>query len=337
MKIILRFALILLLIPAGEACKKQNEPAAIALQHPKVLTDQYLEALRAYKKSDHQVAFGWFGNSGGDGKSPAMNVRWESIPDSMDIVSFWGGMPADSSPQMAAMRFAQEKKGTKMVQVTFTNDPFFTHYGGGDFLKKYKDPGDEATLIQGFELVAKALADEVNKNRMDGIDLDHEPHVCGCSNWTTVYTPRNFGLFLKALSKYFGPKSGTGKLLIVDGEIDQVPADAGAGLSYAISQAYGTSSPGSINGRYGAVSGWLPPEKYIVTENFEDFWKTGGVDYNDPVRGKIPSLLGMAYWQPAAGRKGGMGAYHAEYEYANPTMPYLYMRQAIQIMNPAVR
>ena len=50
----------------------------------------------------------------------------------------------------------------------------------------------------------------------------------------------------------------------------------------------------------------------------------------------MPSLLGMARWQPAdgSGKKGGVGTYHMEYEYAlDPE--YKYMRQAIQIMNPA--
>lgn len=335
-KILKPVIMLSLLILPCLSCKKQNEAIPLKIQHPKVLTEEYLAALRAYKQSDHQLAFGWFGNTGGDGKSAAMNVRWESIPDSMDIVSLWGGLPVEGSPQQAAMRFAQEKKGTKVVAVTFSNDPFFTTYGGDDFLKKYLEPGDDAQLIKGFELIAKTMAEYVEKNKLDGIDMDHEPHVCGCSNWTTTYTPHRFALFLTAMSKYFGPKSGTGKLLIVDGEIDEIDASAGDCLSYVISQAYNTSSPSGLDGRYGSVSSWLPPEKYLVTENFEDHWKTGGINYSDPVRGTIPSLLGMAYWQPAAGRKGGMGSYHAEYEYASP-MPYQYMRQAIQIMNPAVR
>ena len=49
---------------------------------------------------------------------------------------------------------------------------------------------------------------------------------------------------------------------------------------------------------------------------------------------KMPSLLGMAGWHPEEGRKGGCGAYHMEYEYAHDP-EYKFMRQAIQIMNPA--
>jgi hypothetical protein len=46
----------------------------------------------------------------------------------------------------------------------------------------------------------------------------------------------------------------------------------------------------------------------------------------------MPSLLGMAYWNPDEGRKGGTGTFHMEYEFATD---YKYLRQAIQIMNPA--
>ena len=88
-----------------------------------------------------------------------------------------------------------------------------------------------------------------------------------------------------------------------------------------------------------AVSKYITPERFIVTENFESFWSTGGVDYEDPELGTIPSLIGMARWQPegiAEGQhKGGIGSYHMEYEYNHTDVEYKYLREAIQIMNPA--
>lgn len=50
--------------------------------------EKYYENLREYKKSDHQVAFGWFGGWSAD--SPSMGPRLSSIPDSVDIISIWG-------------------------------------------------------------------------------------------------------------------------------------------------------------------------------------------------------------------------------------------------------
>lgn len=49
----------------------------------------YFKALRAYKKSDHAVTFGWFGNWTGKGVS--LENTMKGLPDSVDFVSMWGG------------------------------------------------------------------------------------------------------------------------------------------------------------------------------------------------------------------------------------------------------
>ncbi|MFW5596041.1 MAG: glycoside hydrolase family 18, partial [Prevotella sp.] len=57
----------------------------------------------------------------------------------------------------------------------------------------------------------------------------------------------------------------------------------------------------------------------------------------------VPSLLGMAYWNPTIDgiqyRKGGVGSYHMEYEYslAGIVNTYPYLRKAISIMNPVIK
>ena len=38
-------------------------------------TDSYYEALREYKKSDHEISFGWFGNWTGVGASLVNSMR----------------------------------------------------------------------------------------------------------------------------------------------------------------------------------------------------------------------------------------------------------------------
>lgn len=317
------------------ACKESNITETIPIQLPKVGTPEYYANLRAYKRSKHQIAFGWFGNSGGDGKTASMGLRWETIPDSTDIVSCWGGFPVANSPQFEAMQKARKERGIKAVLVEFSNDAFFKRYAGEDFVEKYTK-GNKELLYQGFEVVAKALAEAVEKNQADGVDLDHEPNVCGCDDWKITKDRTDFSKLLIILGKYFGPKSGTNKLLMVDGEYEEVNEEAGPYLDYLITQSYSTSNPATLQGRYNSVAAWFPSEKFIVTESFEAYWQTGGVTYTDPVRGKMPSILGMAYWNPQQGAKGGAGAYHAQYDYNNPK-PYGYFRQMIQIMNPAVR
>ena len=50
-----------------------------------IVSDEYYAALRAYKQTDHQVAFGWFGGWSGEGAY--MKSSLAGIPDSVDIVS----------------------------------------------------------------------------------------------------------------------------------------------------------------------------------------------------------------------------------------------------------
>lgn len=49
-----------------------------------IVSDEYYAALRAYKQTDHQVAFGWFGGWSGEGAY--MKSSLAGIPDSVDIV-----------------------------------------------------------------------------------------------------------------------------------------------------------------------------------------------------------------------------------------------------------
>ena len=55
------------------ACDTEIEN--IPLQEPVVRDAQYYENLRAYKKSKHQLAFGWFGGWKATGTSPVKYLR----------------------------------------------------------------------------------------------------------------------------------------------------------------------------------------------------------------------------------------------------------------------
>ena len=92
---------------------------------------------------------------------------------------------------------------------------------------------------------------------------------------------------------------------------------------------------------------YLTPEqvakKLIVCENFENYAGKGGVNFWLDNGQAVPSLLGMAYWNPVYNnvtyRKGGVGTYHMEYEYnvSGKTGNYPFLRKAIQIMNPSIQ
>lgn len=313
------------------ACDSQNEPEAIQMYSPEVGTTEYYENLRAYKRSQHQVAFGWFGGWTAYGPSESKYLR--SVPDSVDIISIWGAWANLKQHQIDDMRYVQQ---TKDIKVTFT---VFAHA-----LPEIYEPTDEGT-----QKYASDLCDSIAKYGYDGLDLDYEPGFGGKGFFidpdrpnTSVLSEKgkhNMEVFCRALATRIGPASGTGKLFMIDG----VPFALNEGLAelfdYGIVQSYSSSGDADLQNRFNNAynNGWKPGQ-YIFTENFEDYWRNGGTtDFKDKYGNVMRSLEGMARFQPTQGIKGGCGSYHMEYEYRHADQDYKYLRQAIQIMNPAVK
>ena len=76
-------------------------------------SEEYYEALRAYKQSDHAVAFGWYGNATGIGVS--LENCLAGLPDSVDFVSLWGGWKGMTPEVQRDLKYVQTVKGTKAL------------------------------------------------------------------------------------------------------------------------------------------------------------------------------------------------------------------------------
>ncbi|MFV0554719.1 MAG: glycoside hydrolase family 18 [Mangrovibacterium sp.] len=305
-------------LPEAEVIHNVEDNASL---YPK--TEEYWENLRAYKRSDHQVCFGWFGYwNGGEGSSARGSLN--TAPDSMDIFSVFGRYYYNLTDiQIADLRYVQEVKGSKVV---------FT------FLVQNVGLGFENT-DEGLISYANALCDSVFKYGYDGIDLDLEPNYGG-AGWLT--NKEKLHMFIAEIGKRIGKQAeteeGRSKIYILDGEYDYIDAEYVKYFDWAITQAYNCSTASSIDTRWtkGRNKGWKP-EQFIVTENFQTLFSTGGVTHTTATGEKVPSMIGMAMWQPSDGsRKGGAGSFHIELDYNNYP-DYTYTRQAIQIMNPAVK
>ena len=318
-----------MLAAAVASCTKETTPERINIQHPDqqspILRDNaYYQNLRAYKQTKHKLAFGWYGSWTAVGAS--YQSRLISAPDSMDIISIWSQWHTLTPQQMADKEFVQKTLGTKVTYTIFSDklpEPFL-EIGNGEYT-------DEA-----IEAYAKAYCkDSMDKYQYDGIDIDYEPGY-GASGPFVGHDNALFTKLINAMSKYVGPKSGTGRLLIIDGvpyAVDRSVVDC---FDYGIVQAYASSGYTDLQNRFNNADakGWKP-EQYIFAENFESYWKTGGVDFTDREGNRMPSLYGMATFNPTQGAGAGFGAYHMEYEYGNSAMPYQFMRNAIQMANPA--
>lgn len=299
------------------SCKKENNPTALQIQKPTVYSNDYYIKLRAYKASDHERCFVWFSDYNvKGGLSASLGERFLGLPDSVDIVSLWGGYPdpVKNPNDYKEMRFVQKTKGTKMLAVVIINI------------------GSLPRNDQGISQYVDSLKNQVYKNDLDGLDLDVEPSDGFFTD------PNNVVKLVAGLSQYLGPKSGTGKILDIDYFQNTVPQGMGPYLDFVVQQDYGdqglASSDSNLQSDYDAVSSYIKPSQYFATENIGDLFATGGVPFTDSVGNHIYSLLGMAQWNPTQGKKGGFGAFFVQRDYYNPT-PYGYLRAAIQACNPA--
>lgn len=331
MKRIFKYALCTLLLGSLFAgCEKETTPERVNVQHPEEQEqihrdNAYYQRLREYKKSKHKLAFGWYGTWTAMG--PSYQTRISNCPDSMDIISIWSQWHTLTPAQVADKEFVQKVKGTK---VTYT---IFSDKMPEPFASMFDDPySDEA-----IEAYAKAYCkDSMDKYNYDGIDIDYEPGYGASGPFVGNPAPELFNKLIEAMGKYVGPKSGTGRLFMIDGVPYAVRGEYVEYFDYGIVQAYASSGYTDLQNRFNNAynAGWKP-EQYIFAENFESYWKNGGVDHRTRDGQTVNSLLGMALFNPTQGEGGGFGAYHMEYEYAHNDMPYKYMRRAIQAVNPA--
>lgn len=297
--------------------------------------DEYYENLRAWKsKKDHQITFGWYGNWTGADLEHSMR----SLPDSVDFISIWGSWKNLTDKQKSDLKYVQEVKGTKALlcfiiadvgdQITpqevrdnFAENGFSSEEAAVKDFWGWVD-GDDESINNAIDRYAKGLCDTIHKYNYDGFDIDYEPNFGGDGNMAS-YGNRML-TFCQSMRKYLGD----GKMLVVDGEPQSMPSEAGTLLDYFIVQAYNSYGDSDLNSRLqstinnykGVLTAKEVARKYIVTENFEDYAAMGGTNnFRDSEGNIFNSLEGMARWIPVIDgekvMKGGFGSYHMEYEY----------------------
>lgn len=348
--------------------------------------ESYYQALREWKKTDHSISFGWFSGWGDPAVLTASMLM--GLPDSMDMVSLWDNSSNLSQGKIEDLRMVQQKKGTKVLMCTFiqyvgkgftpaeydvdeaTREAFWgwkevqkLDEEGNPMFDKQGNPimvPEENAMKASLEKYAQAIADTIYKYGYDGLDIDFEPNVDGYPNAKLDEHPDRVEVFLDILCKHLGPQSNSGKMLVIDGELWEVPSKTATYFDYFIGQAYsvsgGTPSPTAgqsesnmdsrlrqiINNFGEYMSEEEITKRFIVTENMESaidalnggyYWTRNGTRLD---KAECPSLLGMARWQPVNGfRKGGFGGYRFSNEAVNKPS-YKWMRTGIQAQNPAV-
>lgn len=310
----------------GTMVSCDTDAETMDIQKPLTYDEQYYQNLRDFKMTPHEVSFAyyeaWAPAEGADGyKDPAsMGERIIGLPDSIDIVNLWMGVPTPETHPIAYkdMKETQRLKGTRFVM----------HADACHFNHTIMYNGKEVVMRDLYDTENNTIADDVIKAYgdwivasceevgLDGVDIDFEPEG-RYMGWTA----ENLSTLVKYLSSFYGPKSGKPRsLLIVDTFRDVFPDDIEEYVDYYVMQDYSDQTGGLRPSRYNQA-------KTIHCETFGNLWQTGG------------KILEYARWEPAdGGKKAGVGAFYLGRNYNSTSgIPYNEFRQAIQIMNPAVK
>jgi len=321
----------LLFVTTILSCDKWNESKPLPSLDRIDKSDEYYANLRAYKKSEHELTFGWFAEWGVE--NPSSGTALRGVPDSVDIIAIWSGGHPTSPEKKEDLRYVQQVKGTKVL---FT---IFLHFIGDGLSKDQKSKlptNKEEAIVQW----ANQLIDTMKVYKYDGIDFDFEPDWCGCV--AEMAKKEYFDLFINTINKHAGPKSNTDKILIIDGSMTGQQSRTamegmGDNFDFFLEQAYGAYSYSSLDARFEEAIKFFPGNKMLMNVNFQngEYKDVNAFTLKDGSR--WDRYLGYAKWQPSNGmRKGGIGGYHIQIDFSNGP-EYKYVRQGIQIMNPAVK
>ena len=273
--------------------------------------EDYYKALREYKKSDHPIVFGWYSEWTGTGTN--MNNQLRGIPDSMDIVSLWGGAFNLTEAQKSDLKEVREKKGLRVLYCQHITDIGRSH--------------TPASVENDF------IVDGVQYNSKDEA-------MAAYWGWYGNYGDTSEEGQEKAIRKY-------ARVLMVDGEPQTLNKESGPLLDYYVVQAYYCRSDegysDALDGRFDRLLnkfGSIEDEATILSktvwcEDFEKHKGDGGPEFTTRDGIVTYSLKGMAmYYRPGVdARIGGVGAYR--FNLCRPVNDYFFMREVIQVLNPA--
>ena len=317
---------------------------------------KHYEAIREYRKTDHVLGFGWFGNWTAKGTDP--NAYLKGLPDSVDFVSLWGTRGSLTQEQKEDLEYFQKIKGGKALLCWIVQDvgDQLTPPGKSqsDYWLKEKGEGDP---IKACEAYADAIADTIQKYNLDGFDIDYEPGYGHSSrNYKMPISQSGAWIadpasadgdqvnqymyaFIKKLRTRLDAM-GKGKLLVMDGEPYILSTETSKMIDYYIYQAYGEGSSDAVRSKikHEYLDNYI--RKTIITVEFEQNWRTGGVTYY--TSDKYPELdykHGAQIYDYATLdidgiRIAGIGTYHMEYD--KQDMPYKWLRSALNRANKEV-
>ena len=316
---------------------------------------KHYEAIREYRKTDHVLGFGWFGNW--TAKGADQNAYLKGLPDSVDFVSLWGTRGSLTQEQKEDLEYFQKIRGVKALLCWIVQDvgDQLTPPGKSatDYWLKEKGGNDP---IKACEAYADAIADTIQKYNLDGFDIDFEPgyghssrndlmpisqsvKIADTPSEGSTSVNKYMNAFIKKLRSRLDAM-GKGKLLVMDGEPYHLSTETSKMIDYYIYQAYWESSSSQVRSKvtYKHLDNYI--RKTIITVEFEQKWRTGGItNYDSDAYPELNDKNGVQIYDYATLdidgiRIAGIGTYHMEYD--KQDVPYKWLRSALDRANKEV-
>ncbi len=300
--------------------------AAVSCPDPNTqATADNLASIVSYKQGPHQKMLGYFRIWRDIAADPTVNkTSMADLPACLDVaIVFPYNVPDPNNPVWAALKndYAPllHGQGTKLVWSVFVDTLLDSSY-----------PNNAA----GYDALAQHILDTtVNAYGIDGIDVDVEKSL------SASQLKQATGVF-HALARSLGPKSGSGKLLIYDTNLDGTNSlfrAVHADVDYVLVQSYGRAVSGLQN-TYNSFKSYITPSQYFIGFSFYEENGTAWNDVTTPLQGS--RAYSYATWQPSGARKGGIFAYAIDRDGVatgdNTIEPtdYGVTRTLISVMNP---
>lgn len=334
-----KFGLVLLATCMSAAtftsCDDWTEPESVNLNYDTadkvdpVAYEEYLEALRNYRKTDHKLVYVWFDNLGKDASFNTRAQRVDELPDSIDVVVFTN--PASVNDITAQdMKNVREKKSMKFSYV-IDFDAIKMAYLAHQSASTEEEPFAVEFLDFLTDSTATALS-YAKKNGFDGIMIGYNGKI------TNHMTPEekteyfaNEKNFIGIMSDWHArnpemaidfigkPQNVGDKALVNDCQVLFLSESQTANSVYGFGMALANANiEGVPADRMGMIASYIDPDDEKVGRMAD-----GSLC--------VPSL---ANW--AGGENVKACAFtNIVYDYYNVTFPYPVIREALQTLNPS--
>ena len=292
---------------------------------------KYLSNLRDYKNAEHQVVYAWFDNGVKAPSSPAHHIT--NVPDSVDVISMM-------TPELADFEKADietvHQKGTKVVY-TISYDDIKTAY---DVLVEEAKAG---TTVQDFDTYLKSEVDKLIAfaPAYDGLIakyIGQNPEFM--AEDAKAEYKKYQDIFLNAISTW--KDANKEKTLVWMGKPQNlITRTILASCKHIILDTDGVSDTNQLRLAISkALVNDVPTNNLVfaVSTTSSDasnkeigYWGTG----DDAVR----ALGEVSYWATVddtnAYTKAGIAIYNVQNDYYATGGAYTYVKEAINLMNPA--